>query len=444
MQKYRENEIIHADGKDLARYIRPNSVALTVTSPPYRNAINYSQDVINTKNSDNTWMRGTGEEKTGAYLDKMQTIFDQVFEATKEGGFCCIVIGDEVVNGKLIPLPSLMLSRLASTENEDDSRKWRFRDMIIWHKVTSGRNGAGNRFGIFIKLPYHGYFRANIMHEYILVLQKGTKKKTGTNEEKIPLNRIVKREIANSIWNIPPVPPGMVSHPVPFPEQIPWRLITLLTKKGDMVLDPMNGSGQTTKTACSMKRKYLGFDTRMEYVKEARSRLEQAPKLSDYLIPVFYKESWSKDVQGGFFETAEVDLSPNIPKGYKFLFRTDNDQGFYAYYGNSENRYICLIIGADGKQYRLNLGGTDDKESMLHEMVAKLPAGRFVKSDLNGIIKTSIVKKCHPTNACIDVLLHLEHIKSNGVKNHPTYETTSNRRKQKKSPADRLDVSASV
>ena len=120
MQKYRENEIINADAKDLARYVRPNSVALTVTSPPYRNAINYAQDVANAKNSDDVWMRGTGEEKTGAYMDSMQAVFDQVFAATKEGGFCCIVIGDEVVKGKLIPLPSLMLSRLASAENEDD------------------------------------------------------------------------------------------------------------------------------------------------------------------------------------------------------------------------------------------------------------------------------------------------------------------------------------
>ena len=272
------------------------------------------------------------------------------------------------------------------------------------------------------------------MHEYILVLQKGAKGNAEKNGEKIPLNRIVKREIANSIWNIPPVPPGMVNHPVPFPEQIPWRLITLLTKKGDMVLDPMNGSGQTTKTAFGMGRKYLGFDTRMEYVKEARSRLKQEPRLSDYLIPVFYKESWSKDIQGGFFETAEVDLSPNIPKEYKFLFRTDRRQGLYAYYGNSENRYICHIIGAGGKQYRLNLGGTDEEGSMLHDMTAGLPAEQFVKSDLKGILKTSIVKKNHPENACIDMLLHLGCIRHDGAENGLYEMAPKGRRLQKNLP----------
>lgn len=434
VQKYRENEIILADARELTKYVKPNSVALTVTSPPYRNAINYSQHVTNLKNSDNVWMRGTGEEKTEDYLDTMQQIFDQVFKVTKEGGFCCIVIGDEVVNGKLVPLPSLLLSRLVNYENEDDPQKWRFRDMIIWNKVTSGRNGSGNRFGLFIQFPYPSYFRANIMHEYILVLQKGKARDdiVKTDEEKIPLNRIVKRELANSIWNIPPVPPRSVKHPVPFPEQIPWRLTTLLTKKGDMILDPMNGSGQTTKVAYNMGRKYLGFDVKKEYVDEAKKRLRQTPKLSDYLIPVFYKESWSKNIQGGFFETTEVDLSPNIPKSYKFLFRTESDKsikgqkGVYAYYKNPQSNYLCFVIGATGKHSRLNLGNVKDKGSMLYDVIIKLPTKQFIKAELSKVLETRIVENRQPVKACIDVLLHLNYVKLGDKKGQKQYyELTS-------------------
>ena len=419
-RKYRENAIIRADARHLARHVRPGSVALTVTSPPYRNAIDYTQHVANLKDSGAEWMRGTGVEKTDAYLDTMERIFGQVFEATKEGGFCCIVIGDEVVNGKLVPLPSLLLSRLANQENEDDPGRWRLRDTIIWHKVTSGRNGSGNRFGIFVQFPYPGYFRANIMHEYILVLQKGAAAgpTPRDGDGRIPLNRIVKRELANSVWNIPPVPPRTVDHPVPFPEQIPWRLATLLTRKGDMVLDPMNGSGQTTKVAHHMGRRYLGLDIRKEYVDEAKRRLVEAPKLSDYLIPVFYKESWSKDVQGGFFETTEVDLSPNIPKGYGFLFRTDSDRsvrgqrGVHAYYRSPVSGYLCFAIGPTGKHSRLHLGGVEDGGSVLHDFVARLPAGRFAKADLRGIAGTGIVDRHQRVQACIDVLLHLGHVRA--------------------------------
>ncbi len=458
VQKFHKNEIIHADARKLTKYVEPNSVVLTITSPPYRNAIDYSQDVNNVKNSDDIWMRGTGKQSTENYLNTMQEIFEQVFKSTKEGGFCCIVIGDEVVNGKLIPLPSLLLSRLVNYENEDDPNKWRFRDMIIWHKVTSGRNGSGNRFGIFVQHPYPGYFRVNIMHEYILVLQKGTSKDNLKRdpENKIPLNRIIKREMANSIWNveesdsigdklsssiwnIAPVPPKMVKHPVPFPEQIPWRLITLLTKKGDMVLDPMNGSGQTTKIANNLGRNYLGFDIRKEYVDEAKKRVKQKTKLSNYLIPVYHKESWSESDQEGFFETREVDLSSNIPHGYLFTFKTESDisskkrRGVYAYYENAKSNFLCFIIGSSGKHSRLNLGNLKEKSSMIYQVLEKLPKTPFIKADLNQILDTRIVENRQPVKACIDVLLYLGYVKV-GKKSGPKqyYEITSDTTKFQK------------
>ncbi len=416
VHKYRLNDIFQADARELTKYIEPNSVSLTVTSPPYRNAIDYSQHVNNVKNNDDVWMRGTGSQTTEAYLDTMQEIYEQVFKVTKEGGFCCIVVGDEVVNGKLIPLPSLLLSRLVNLENDDDDSKWRFRDMIIWHKVTSGRNGSGNRFGIFVQFPYPGYFRANIMHESILILQKG-KGRNGiikNNQNKIPLNRILKRELANSIWNIAPVPPGITNHPVPFPEQIPWRLITLLTQKGDVVLDPMNGSGQTTKVACNMGRKYIGLDIRKEYVTEAKKRVKHKLRVGDYLIPVYHKESWSEKLQDGFFETDFVDLSANIPNGYKLAFKTESDKSIkgkkdtYIYY-KKDTSYLCFIMGAGGKHWRLNLGSVSNSDSTLYNVLTHLPATEFIKANLEAI-QTGIENR-QGLKACIDILFDLEYVK---------------------------------
>ena len=368
-----ENVIMRADARDMSGTIKPGSVRLTVTSPPYRNAIDYRADIDRRVPGDpqagqpgraggSEWFRGSGLSTTSAYLDDMEAIFSQVLRATAEGGLCCIVIGDEVVDGKIISLHSLLASRLASSENAEEPDKWRLRDIIVWNKVTAGRNGSGNRFGTFIQNPHPGYFRVNIMHEYILVLQKGHAA-PGRSGDAIPLNRIMKREIANSVWNIPPVPPGTVRHPAPFPEQIPWRLITLFTRPGDLVLDPMCGSGQTVKVARHMDRRYIGFDIMEEYVAEARERLAQMPALSDYLIPVFYKESWSKDVQAGFFETEAVDLSPNVPPGYKPAFCLLWRASIYAYYENAR-RYMCFIFDGS-RQYRLSLGSLAESGSML-------------------------------------------------------------------------------
>lgn len=433
-----ENEIARADARDLSRYVRAGSVALTVTSPPYRNAINYSQHVSNMKSGGKAWMRGTGRASTEEYLGSMQRVFGQVFEATRDGGCCCIVVGDEVVDGKLVPLPSLLLSRLVNCENEDDLSKWRLRDVIVWHKVTSGRNGAGNRCGMFIKMPYPGYYRANIMHEYVLVLQKGRHAAGRSPGDEIPINRVVKRELANSIWNIAPVPPGTTDHPVPFPEEIPWRLMTLFTKEGDLVLDPMNGSGQTTKVARAMKRRYVGLDAEQAYVDEARKRLKLGVNLGGHLVPVFHREDWFEGPQGGFFETREADLSANIPGGYAYSFRTEADGaaraggGLHLYY-EKDGGYLCFMISPAGKHHRLNLGGVGEPGSVLRAAAAKLPEAAFDAAYMAGHSKTRMIAGRRSARACLDVLERLGHVRLAGEK----YETTAGGRRLQRSLAGR-------
>jgi len=274
-KKYALNDVVCADSKTLSSFIQPNSVALTVTSPPYRNAINYSQHVKNLKSGKAEKFRGNEEGTLEDYLDEMEKIFSEVRMVILPGGFCGIVIADELFEGTLIPLPSLLISRLVDLNNPEDG--WHLRDMIIWNKITAGRSGAGNRFSQFVKIPVPTRYRANIMHEYIIVLQKG---KIGRflhkdTKDKIPLNRAMKRQVALSVWDITPVPPNVVDHPAVFPEQIPWRLIQLYTKPGDVVLDPMCGSGQTVKVANHLKRKYIGVDLRKEYAKLAKKRLKE-------------------------------------------------------------------------------------------------------------------------------------------------------------------------
>jgi DNA modification methylase len=85
------------------------------------------------------------------------------------------------------------------------------------------------------------------------------------------------KEIANSVWHIPPVPPGFIRHPCPFPEEIPYRLMKLYSYEGDTVIDPFNGSGQTTKVAFHFQRHYIGIDILRDYVRLARCRLVNEP-----------------------------------------------------------------------------------------------------------------------------------------------------------------------
>jgi site-specific DNA-methyltransferase (adenine-specific) len=266
-QQETRGQIIVGNCKSVLERMPENTVQLTITSPPYRNAIDYDMHA----SGSGGYYRGKLKLTTGEYLDDMAEVFgEKVYRVTKDGGYCCIVIANEVVSGTIMPLPHMLLSRLV-----EPFGKWQLHEEIIWHKVTGGTN----RYGSFVINPYPKYYRANIMHEFILILRKGdvSSGRTRRNDALPATHEEWTKEIANSVWHIAPVPPGYINHPCPFPEEIPYRLMQLYSYEGDVVLDPFNGSGQTTKVAHHFGRRYIGTDVVREYVDLARERIASEP-----------------------------------------------------------------------------------------------------------------------------------------------------------------------
>jgi len=65
-------------------------------------------------------------------------------------------------------------------------------------------------------------------------------------------------------------------HPTVKPVQLFSYLITLGSRKEDVVLDPFMGSGTTTVSCVFSERKYIGIEREKEYFKIAESRVEKA------------------------------------------------------------------------------------------------------------------------------------------------------------------------
>ena len=256
--------------------LEPESVALTVTSPPYWNAIDYD---VHANGDGSEWYRtrqySEGFDDYGEYLDLLARIFKEVHRVTKPGGFCAIVIGTVLLDGKHIPVPFDLTGRLQTVG-------WEFHQDIIWHKTTAGVRRAG----VAIQKPYPGYYYPNIMTEYILLFRKPGEKiyrqANGNREDsRFEINDVFKMDTANNIWHIAPVPPRIIDHPCPFPEEIPYRLISMYSYRGDVILDPFVGSGQTTKVATALDRNTVGYDTMQEYVDYAKSRSKESLRLRE-------------------------------------------------------------------------------------------------------------------------------------------------------------------
>lgn len=285
--------IIHGSCEDLSA-LPDDSVALTVTSPPYWNAIDYDKHAQDPTQWYRTREYKEAKDEFPAYLDWMVRIFRGVRQKTKPGGFCCIVIGTLLHEKRHFPVPFLLTARLV----EDG---WLFHQDIIWNKVT----GGVKRAGVFIQRPYPGYFHPNIMTEYILVFRKPgepiyrERDQVDMESAAVPINRLFTMDIANNVWHIAPVPPGTLDHPCPFPEEIPARLISLYSYPGDVVLDPFCGSGQTPKVAKHLDRRYVAYETLEKYVSYATKRLKEPLYLrEEQLIARFEKIAIGEGLRG--------------------------------------------------------------------------------------------------------------------------------------------------
>ncbi|MFH0914252.1 MAG: site-specific DNA-methyltransferase [Chloroflexota bacterium] len=79
-----------------------------------------------------------------------------------------------------------------------------------------------------------------------------------------------------------------MGHPAVFPVGLPEFFIKLFTRVGDNVLDPFAGSGSTGLAAEQLDRNVVLIDTKLEYIKTAKSRLEKKIKPSSRQRFFFY------------------------------------------------------------------------------------------------------------------------------------------------------------
>lgn len=264
-------QIIIGDSKYI--YLKDNIINLTITSPYYRNAIDYNKHL---KGNYYRGKKDSNHMSIEEYIDEMILHFTEIYRITKDGGYCIIVIGNELDSGKIVTLPghfSILMDKIG----------WILQEEIIWYKVTGGKK----RFRVTIQHPYSTYYYSNILHEKILVFRKN--EIIHRRDNLFMLNDLMKKEVANSVWHIAPVPPNFHDHPCPFPEDLVYRLIKLYSSPNDLVLDPFNGIGTTTKVAYHLNRNTIGYDIIGKYCEIAKKRKNDKLNLRKPLYPIWKK-----------------------------------------------------------------------------------------------------------------------------------------------------------
>ena len=190
----------------------------------------------------------------------------------------------------------------------------------------------------------------------------------------------------------------------------------MYTKPGDVILDPMCGSGQTVKVANNLKRKYIGVDIRKEYVALAKKRAKEEMMLSNFMIPLYFPVKWVGTVQSGKKDDAQIDVEDHIPKGYKLLFQKisrDAENGTdtrHLYYKNKTDDYLCCVIGVAQEPYMMKMGNPKKASSPLKKILKNLP-GTFDLIDVKKNLPDGIPNDPYSLVSLVDVLEHVKNVR---------------------------------
>nr|MDO8061968.1 site-specific DNA-methyltransferase [Candidatus Freyrarchaeum guaymaensis] len=246
------HKIIFGDCRNMLHDLKKESVQLMITSPPYFNAP-----------FDYPGLFSSYEE----YLDLISTVGSALIDVLAEGRIACFVVQDVRIKGELYPITSDITKIMREVG-------FRYRDKIIWKK-TEGYIRISRRSGVMLQHPYPMYYYPDNIFEEILIFQKGKFdyklfKKTNPDtleRSKIDVKKYQTEKWYLSVWEITNVLPleGRLEQGIAaFPEEIPRRIITLFTLKGEVVLDPFLGSGTTIKVARQLERNSIGYEIDIE------------------------------------------------------------------------------------------------------------------------------------------------------------------------------------
>jgi len=265
------NKILHGNAVDKLKQIPDNSVDLTVTSPPYDSLRTYNDKI-------------TDEKFDIHFSFPLTDIITELFRVTKDGGLVVWVVNDQVINGGESGNSFRQALRFMDLG-------FKLYDTMIYHK-----NGAA----------YHEAARYDQVFEYMFVFLKGKRPNTaniikdkpnkwagsktfGTPSTRQKDGSVKKMKEGFTVgefgsrYNVWYVINGFgfgndkdsIKHPASFPYSLAEDHVLSWSNEGDIVLDPMVGSGTTAIAAKKNNRNFIGIDINQEYVDLTNSRLEK-------------------------------------------------------------------------------------------------------------------------------------------------------------------------
>lgn len=250
------NKVFCGNVVELMKRIPECSIDLTITSPPYDELRHYN-----------------------GYEFDFKNIAEGLYKVTKKGGIVVWVVGDKIKNGN----KTLTSFKQALYFQEVG---FNVHDTMIYKKKNTPfmrSNAYTNCFEFMFVFSkgspntFNPIKTKSVRNGYEMLVYG--KKADGVNRK--TLGYLKPEKTLTNIWEYAVGLGGTTNdkiafqHPAVFPENLAKDHILSWSKEGDVVFDPMCGSGTSCKMAALNKRNFIGCDISQEYIDITRERLRQ-------------------------------------------------------------------------------------------------------------------------------------------------------------------------
>lgn len=249
-------ELILGDCLKKMKNIPNDFVDMVLTSPPYDDLRDYGKDFEGW--DEISWM----------------LCIKLIYKKLKPGGVCVWIVVDGTVNGSKTGTSfKQALYAIKCGLN--------LHDVMIWEKSLYSPMLRGKRYGVVFEYMFvfskgqpktFNAIRDKVNKLYGGLIGTWSRNKDGSMHNDNVIKKVKKYGYRSSIWKMKPATIN-VHHPAQFPEQLAHDHIITWSNEGDIVLDPMMGSGTTGLACIGTNRNFIGIELDEHYYKIAKLKL---------------------------------------------------------------------------------------------------------------------------------------------------------------------------
>ena len=268
-------KVVVGDCADVLKGLPADSVSLIVSSPPYSDLRKHAYASV----------------PADQYLDWVRPIGAELFRVLKPDGSFVLNIKEPVVDGQRHPFVLKLILALIEEQG------WRWVDEYVWLKNNARPGDFGPRFRDAWERLLHFAKAPDLYMDKDAVrvpaaagsvrkgkLERANKEARGGGKRRYTRTASgLETELGIEYRDGKCYPDNVLrvnveswpktTHAAVFPIQIPDFFIRLLSRPGDLILDPFCGSGTTLEAAFHASRSGLGIDVDPEAVAFARERV---------------------------------------------------------------------------------------------------------------------------------------------------------------------------